>query len=99
MSKYRFGGHGNIDRYVREKVKRLNSTDKSFSALYELMFSDAQNIFAEKTDGYKIIYKTYGESRASVESFARKLCAAAKNLRYGSMVGLYMENSVEWIEA
>ena len=99
MKRSDLGGYGSVNRYVREKVKRLHSTNKTFSAIYELMFSEEQNIFAEKTDGYKIIRKTYGESRADTEKFARKLCAATQDLEYGSIVGLYMQNSAEWVEA
>ena len=99
MARTDLGGYGTVGRYVREKLNRLHSTDKTFSALYELMFSEEQNIFSEKTDGYKITYKTYGESRTCIEAFSRKLCAATKELAYGSVVGLYMQNSVEWIEA
>lgn len=99
MARSDLGGYGSISRYVREKLNRLHSSDKTFSALYELMFSEEQNILAEKTDGYKIIRKTYGESRACIEVFSRKLCAATKELKQGSIVGLYMQNCVEWIEA
>ena len=99
MARLDLGGYNSVNRYVREKVKRLHASDKTFSALYELMFSESQNILAEKTDGYKIIRKTYGESRADIETFSRKLCAATRGLKRGTMVGLFMQNSVEWIEA
>ena len=99
MKRSDLGGYRTINRYVKEKINRLRSTDKTFSALYGLMFSEEQNILAEKTDGYKIIRKTYGESRESIEVFSRKLCAATKKIASGSIVGLYMQNSVEWIEA
>lgn len=99
MSKSDSGGYRSFNRYVREKLNRLRTTDKTFSALYGLMFSEPQNILAERTDGYKIVRKTYGESRECIESFARKLCAKTQELPYGSIVGLYMQNSVEWIEA
>lgn len=99
MARNDLGGYKSINRYVKEKVKRLRLTDRTFSALYGFMFSEEQNILAERTDGYKIIRKTYGESRAAIESFTLKLCALTNDLEYGSTVGLYMQNSVEWIEA
>ena len=99
MAKLDLGGYSSINRYVRAKLNQLQSTDKSFSALYELMFSEKQNTLAETTDGYKIIRKTYGESYAAIEAFSRKLCAATRELPHGAMVGLYMQNGVEWIEA
>lgn len=33
------GGYCSINRYVRKKINRLQATDKTFSALYEPMFS------------------------------------------------------------
>ena len=99
MARRDLGGYTSVNKYIRQKINRLHSTDKTFSALYDLMFSESQNIISEKTDGYKIITKTYGESRACVENFARKLCAQTTNLPHGAIVGLYMDNSVEWIES
>lgn len=99
MARTDLGGYSSVNQYVKEKVKRLRATDKTFSSLYGLMFSEEQNVFAERTDGYKIIRKTYGESRASVEAFSKKLCAATQGIKHGAMIGLYMQNSVEWIEA
>ena len=99
MARSDLGGYSSINRYVRAKVNQLYTTDKTFSALYELMFSEKQNVLAETTDGYKIIRKTYGESYADIEAFSRKLCAATQGIKQGAMVGLYMQNGVEWIEA
>ena len=93
------GEYRTIAGYVRNKMKQLHACDRTFSSLYPLMFSEADNVISEKTDGYKMIRKTYGESKQSVEALARKLCAAAKELSKGSIVGLYMQNGVEWIEA
>ena len=98
MARNDLGGYGSVNQYVNQKLKRLRASNQTFSALYDLMFSEAQNIIAEKTDGYKIISKTYGESRACVEQFARRLFVATQGLPHGSIVGLYMQNSVEWIE-
>lgn len=98
MARSDLSGYSNVNRYVREKLNLLRSSDRTFSALYTLMFSEGDNVIAEKTDGYKIIKKTYGESRECVEALARKLSAAAKGLPPGSIVGLYMQNGVEWIE-
>ena len=99
MKRSDLGGYRTVKRYVNGKINRLRSTDKTFSALYGLMFSEERNIIAEKTDGYKIICKTYGESRKCIEVFSRKLCAATEGIKRGSIVGLYMQNSVEWIES
>ena len=92
------GQYRTIHGYVSNKLKQLHASDRTFSSLYPLMFSEENNVISEKTDGYKIIRKTYGESKKSVEELARKLCAATKELAKGSIVGLYMQNGVEWIE-
>lgn len=99
MARQDLGGYVSLNKYVRNKIKNLRLTDKTFSALYNLMFSEEKNILAEWSEGYKIVRKTYGESRACIERFSRKLCAALRGLEYGSVVGLYMNNSVEWIES
>ena len=98
MARMDLGAHSTIRGYVRAKLNQLQGSDRSFSALYPLMFSEKDNILSERTDGYKIIRKTYGESMLSVESLSRKLCSATLNLKAGSIVGLYMQNCVEWIE-
>ena len=99
MARSDLGAYKSVNKYVREKIKLLRSSDKTFSSLYELMFSETANVIAERTDGYKIVRKTYGESRDDVEALSRKLCAAAKGVERGSIVGLYMQNGVEWIES
>ena len=98
MARTDLGEFQSIRGYVRNKLERLRATDRTFSSLYPLMFSEQNNVISEKTDGYKIIRKTYGESLKSVEALSRKLCAASKEVAKGSIVGLYMQNGVEWIE-
>ena len=98
MARTDLGEFQSIRGYVRNKLERLRATDRTFSSLYPLMFSEQNNVISEKTDGYKIIRKTYGESLKRVEALSRKLCAASKEVAKGSIVGLYMQNGVEWIE-
>lgn len=98
MANFCLGEYKSVRAYVKGKLNKLRATDKSFSALYGLMFSETQNVIAERTDGYKIITKTYGESRAAADALARKLCVKLKGVPCGSIVGLYMQNCVEWIE-
>ncbi len=94
-----YGGYATINGYVNAKLRRLRASDKTFASLYELMFSERENVLAEKLEGGRIRRKTYGESRDASDRFARKLCAAAADVPKGAMVGLYMQNCAEWIEA
>lgn len=99
MSRSEFGGYATIKRYVREKLKKLLASDRTFSSLYTLMFSERDNVMAERTDGNKIIRTTYGECYDRIEKISPVLGAALENVALGSMVGLYMDNSIEWIQA
>lgn len=92
------GGFKRVKRYVDHKMGLLERSDKSMSALYGLMFSERENVLFEETDGFRIRKTTYGEAQAEVEMRAphiRRLVGAPD----GSKVGLYMENSPQWIVA
>ena len=55
-----------INEFVNYKSNRLKSGEQTFSALFELMFSEESNTFWESNDGYRIIKKTYGEVKKSI---------------------------------
>ncbi|MBQ7879032.1 MAG: AMP-binding protein, partial [Clostridia bacterium] len=89
----------NLGDYVKKKICLLGKTDKTFRAIYELTFreEDAQNVMLERTDGNKIKRTTYGECRQEIEKFAHSLKKAFANVEKGSFLGLYAQNSAEWI--
>ncbi len=87
-----------IDEYVREKLDRLNKTERSFSCLFEFMFSERDGILYERSRGYKIIKTTYGEARDMSLKMASGIKAVLADKPKNSVVGIYLENSVEWIE-
>ena len=93
------GGFKSIKEYVLFKLKRFEAMPKTFDTLFELMFSEKENVMFEKNDGYNIFSATYGEVRERAE----RLAAALKNrldlAEPGSVVGLYLDNGEEWIEA
>ncbi len=92
------GGFKRVKRYVDHKMGLLERSDKSMSALYGFMFSEQGNILFEETDGFRIHRTTYGEAQEEVERRAphiRRIVGAPD----GSKVGLYMENSPQWIVA
>lgn len=92
------GGFKRVKSYVNHKMKLLEQSDKSLSALYELMFSERDNVLFEETDGFHIRKTTYGEAQSEVEARAPRLRSII-GAPDGAKVGLYMENSPQWIVA
>lgn len=98
MLKDTLGGLPDIKSYVNHKLALFAGSDKTMRALFSLMFSESDNIMSERADGYRIYATTYGESRASVEKRAAKLSALLGTAEKGSLVGLALDNSLDWIE-
>ncbi|MBR0208668.1 MAG: AMP-binding protein [Oscillospiraceae bacterium] len=92
------GGHHFVNAYVADKLRRFDAMDRSFEALFELMFSERENTLCERSDGYRIIKTSYGEAReetlARAAALKKRLSAAERD----AVVGLYMDNSLAWIE-
>lgn len=88
----------NIDDYVEAKLTEYSARDKSFETLFEFMFSEKNNVMAETSDGYRIKKQTYGEVKARIVAGAPALDFALGSLPHDSFVGLYMSNSLRWIE-
>ncbi len=85
-------GFKSIRAFVNHKIQLLRNSDKSMKALYELMFSESENVMFEESDGFKIIKTTYGQARESVEN----ICPIIRNridAKSGTVVGIYMDNS------
>ena len=87
-----------MKRYVKEIVnsntKKLSNSDKSFSALFDIIFN-FDGVLAEYGDGYRVNKLTYKQVREKIISAAFEI-----NRRLGanhSYIGLYSENSIEWI--
>lgn len=87
-----------IDEYVNLKSSQLKNGNPDFFTLFELMFSEESNTFWETNNGYRIIKKSYGEVKKSICKKAYTLQAQLGDLDKGSVVGLYMQNSLAWIE-
>lgn len=88
----------NIDDFVADKIKRFNESDRSFEELFEMMFSPRENIMYERSRGYRLIKYTYGEVHDEILSKAASLKEITKEIPSGSTVGIYMDNSLEFIE-
>ncbi|MCH5158126.1 MAG: AMP-binding protein [Clostridiales bacterium] len=91
-------GQGSLNKFVSYKLKLLEKTDKSLRSLFELMFSESNNIIGEETDGYRIKKTTYGESKKNVAVKTGKIMRLLEGVELNSVVGLYLENSLDWIE-
>lgn len=92
------GGYANIDSFVKAKLHRFENTEHSFRALFELMFSETENILYERSEGYRIIRTTYGEAKREILLRAASLKAELSDVPENALVGLHMDNSLSWIE-
>ena len=92
------GGYKSINEFVDRKLASFENSKRDFSALFDVMFSEEDNIIYEKSDGYRIIKTTYGEARESVLRLTATLNEMFSDVPQNSVIGLYMENSLLWIE-
>ena len=97
MTELGLGQYKTIDAFVEAKLKKLGSLPTGFSTLFELMFSEKENLMYEKSEGYRIKKTTYGEAYDDILHLASSL-KEQLSLPEGSVVGLSMENSLLWIE-
>lgn len=88
----------NIDKYVNEKIASLKNSDKTFKSIFELMFRDEDNVMFEWTDGSRIKKMTYGQCKIEIDGIARGLNEKLKKVKKGTMVGIYAQNSVKWVQ-
>ncbi|MBR6914998.1 MAG: non-ribosomal peptide synthetase [Clostridia bacterium] len=95
---YGLGGYKTIDAFVEAKLVRFEKSPHDFETMFGLMFAEAGNVMYEKSEGYRIKKTTYGEAKAAALSMAADLSGALPDLPHDSVVGLYLENSLEWIE-
>lgn len=88
-----------LNKYVTQKIIRLSKNEnKTFSAIYEFMFSEPEQIMFEYTNGNRILKISYGECKRRTESCAYSLKETLADVEKGSMVGLYAQNSPEWTQ-
>ena len=92
------GGFKNLNELVLSKINAFAQRPTEFSRLFDLMFSERENVLAETTSGYRIKEITYGETRANVFRLANALEGVFADYEKDSFIGLSMANGVEWIE-
>ena len=98
MSHNDFGGYRTINAFVKAKLHRFENTEHSFRALFELMFSEKENILYERSEGYRIIRTSYGEAERELLLRAAALRERLSELPPNAVVGIHMENSLSFIE-
>lgn len=91
------GGFDSIDRFVAYKIEEYRKREKTLETLFEFMFSESDNVMAEITDGYRIKKVTYGQFKSDILASAPSLASILSDVPQGSMVGLYLSNSMDWI--
>ena len=96
MKYHNLGEYSSINAFVKYKLASLENSEASFDALFELMFSEGNNIIYEYTYGFDIKRVTYLESKNNVISLSRKI--ASLNLKPQSVIGIYLDNDLTWIE-
>lgn len=98
MDKHTLGGYNTIDAFVEAKLNKYSNSKHDFEALFEQMFSEGQNTMFEESRGYRIIKTTYAQAKEDILFRARTLRELLKDETQNSVVGIYMENSLDWIE-
>lgn len=91
-------GFSSIDEYVEYKTNLFSQQEKTYHNLFVLMFSEKHNIFWEENDGYHIIKHTYEEVYERILYKSSFLKERLKTYEHNSIIGLYMLNSLDWIE-
>ena len=98
MADYHIGSFRSIDRFVEDKVTCFARDGYTFEALFSLMFRETENVLYERSEGYRIRKTTYGEAKAEILRKSAALRRELSDLDADSVVGLYMDNSLAWIE-
>lgn len=98
MTDYHLGNHKSINSYVADKLQCYQNMGISFETLFSLMFRETDNILYESSAGYRIQKTTYGQAKSHILEKAALLPRLIGGVAAGSVVGLYLENSLAWIE-
>ena len=98
MTDYQIGGERSVNAFVEHKLKAFLEQGLSFETLYALMFRETGNVLYERSVGWKLESTTYGEAKAHAEQRAARLRQRLAGLDHDAVVGLYMDNSLAWIE-
>lgn len=87
----------NLNKYINNKMKKLNNSKKTFKDIFEITHDQDERIFAEITNGYKINKMSYNECKNECIKTALYLEEKLLEVEKNSFVGLMMENSIRWV--
>lgn len=91
------GSSRTIDEFVRGKLLSIENFKPDFKELFPQMFSEKTNVFFEKSEGFSIVKTTYGEAYQRILARSRVLMEELRDEPADSVVGLYMQNTMEWL--
>ncbi|WP_407386217.1 AMP-binding protein [Ruminococcus sp.] len=92
------GKYNSIKDFVKSKLREFESRGITMATLFSLMFQEKDNIMYERSNGYRIETFSYGEVEDRILSKAVSVKRLLGDLTPGAVVGLSMENSLDWIE-
>lgn len=85
-----------VNKIIKERLYKLEHSDKKFKDIFEIIHSDENWLFSEKTNGYKIEKTTYGECKKYCYQMGEYLSHKIDSPKH-HFVGLMMDNSLEFI--
>ena len=83
-----------IVKFVRANSAELRAGKGTIKEIFDIVFRNEANVMAETSEGFRIAEHTYGAVKKRVERAAAGIAALGKR---GEFIGLYGENSVEWL--
>ena len=86
----------NLIKYVNNKNKQLLNSDFTFEYLFNVTCDQENRIFGEYIDNFKIVSVSYKELKSYSLKMASFFDASIKDKK-NSFVGLYLENSINWV--
>lgn len=90
--------HRKARKIVKHSLSLLHNSEKTFRDIFNISFS----LFKDNVLFYQcgLIHKdpvTYGEAKKNVEMAAKNIASHFKSAEKNSFIGIYLENSPEWI--
>jgi len=85
----------NILKFIHNRIALLNSCEKNFETIFNIMFSLEESIAAEENDGFCIKKHTFGDIKKRIIHLSGVLDSILP--KSGKYIGIEMENCTEWI--
>ncbi len=86
-------------KYWDAALNALENSDRSFSAVYRVMFSFGENVFFEWSDGGRIQTMTYHSCQLCAKAAASRIADALSEVPCNAFVGLRLDNCPAWVIA